>query len=824
MEWLLFLGVVSPILFITGLIVCVKWLMRGGSTERETIAKSLRELANRQTNPHAANIVKAIAEAVSANRLETIGPFEIRSAHHSETLSAGVEAHPGVSAAAAMSAPPAYNQQEVSPAHAVTSNAPAPILNQSAGDAFKQLNNINVLLYLGAFMVVVSVGIFVGYNFSTLSGGAKTALVGLFAALFYVSGLILYRFSTALKPAGITFNAIGLILLPLVGTAYYNFVSGAHSIGPAIWIFVSVISILAGLLTFLIIRQQFAVYFTTLSLLSLTESIIHASNLPVYYMAWGFLLTAALLTLLSRRGQQGQAVTDPMANSAMAMAPAAAVVSLFYALEQGIGQLGVTALLSAAYYEIVSRITPEERIKYGYYALSRTLVAVGVVLLVADAELSSLTSGLIVAATGTTLIALSAIEVAKAKLKWAEVTAVIGGLTTAAAAGFVFDHPGQLTLILMLGVLANLTAALLWRFASNLLLGVVLCLLLPAVAIMTWLEPKSQDVWTSVAYIVLATLLLWLRKHVAGWQTDHIKISQFGYIAALVGAFFTAAIAGQLPFILLGTVIAALAYGISFAERRPEIAFAAAAIFFAAVSQIVPWADAENSLYVVTLGLAGLVVYGLGVVDRRSNYLRLSGAAGVGLGVIAGGLADQKSLAPAGGLVVIAVLAWAEWTRAKQAWLLEAAAGILIVALAKFLWFNGITMTAVYANLIGAYLAWLAYRRHKANNINDRDLFTMAALGAVTIPIGMESLESDGQFHGLILTLESVTLVLIGIALQYRLVWMWAAITLVIEVLYQTRDILYALPKYVITAILGLALLGGAIWMLVRRSKSDPHD
>jgi len=95
------------------------------------------------------------------------------------------------------------------------------------------------------------------------------------------------------------------------------------------------------------------------------------------------------------------------------------------------------------------------------------------------------------------------------------------------------------------------------------------------------------------------------------------------------------------------------------------------------------------------------------------------------------------------------------------------------------------------------------------------------ALGILTIPLAGQALGENGQGYGLLLILEGLALVFLGMAASYRLITLWGTTTLVLEVLYQLRDFFYALPKYVISAGLGLALLVVAIVMLQRRKSDD---
>ncbi|MCC6628563.1 MAG: hypothetical protein IT340_14325 [Chloroflexi bacterium] len=79
-----------------------------------------------------------------------------------------------------------------------------------------------ILLWLGAFLVTIASLIFVAYNWAVMSGPVKTALMAGLAVGFLAAGLVTGR-RASLKPASLTFYAIGATLTPLTFVAAYNF-------------------------------------------------------------------------------------------------------------------------------------------------------------------------------------------------------------------------------------------------------------------------------------------------------------------------------------------------------------------------------------------------------------------------------------------------------------------------------------------------------------------------------------------------------------------------------------------------------------------------
>jgi len=131
------------------------------------------------------------------------------------------------------------------PSFAAPSPPPAPRPVVPAGPGlFSPERAPSLLLYIGAFLIVVSALIFVNVSGQQISGGLKLALLVLGTIGFIGVGLFCHRVPRVVE-AGRTFLAIGALLVPLDFIAYYVLVSGVTVAPSVIWTLGSLVS--AGL-------------------------------------------------------------------------------------------------------------------------------------------------------------------------------------------------------------------------------------------------------------------------------------------------------------------------------------------------------------------------------------------------------------------------------------------------------------------------------------------------------------------------------------------------------------------------------------------------
>lgn len=222
---------------------------------------------------------------------------------------------------------------------AVSTQTPSRTMSQ------RSIDNTTVLLYFGAFLFLLSAGLFVGY--SGFDGWLRTLVLAATAALLYSGGLRL-RKKPKLRSAAYTFTGIGLMLAPFVGLAVYTFVVPDY---PAvIWFATSLLCFGLYGHALHVLKNPLVEYLFIGTFVSLFESAVSVLRLPIYYYGWMLTLCALLLQLRSLRRGQTPHETTPAVISAVFMVPLSVGLSTVMLARHGSFQLGVTLLLTAVFY------------------------------------------------------------------------------------------------------------------------------------------------------------------------------------------------------------------------------------------------------------------------------------------------------------------------------------------------------------------------------------------------------------------------------------------------------------------------------------------
>src|SRR5690606_27398432 len=80
-------------------------------------------------------------------------------------------------------------------------------------------HSIDFILYLGAFMIVAAVTLFVGFQWENFGGITRFGIVVAFTVAWYIAGIAVQRL-LLLDGVGIAFITIGAILTPFCGVAW----------------------------------------------------------------------------------------------------------------------------------------------------------------------------------------------------------------------------------------------------------------------------------------------------------------------------------------------------------------------------------------------------------------------------------------------------------------------------------------------------------------------------------------------------------------------------------------------------------------------------
>lgn len=809
----------GPVFYIIGLLAVIRWFThRGRSSTAAQVA--VPASVTPVDNAAIAELRQFAAKQSTAISLELIQIADRLERGESGARFEPGQSSPEPSSAVASTAPtPASGWGGMAPAAAPASASSWSSIDVS--NVARSLDNINVILYLGAFLVVVSAGIFVGYNFETLSGVFKTVFLGLFAAMFYVVGLLLFLRTTKLRPAGITFTGIGLVLLPLIGLAAYNFTS-LHDFGSATWFATSLITLATYVVTLAITRQTYVAYLMAFTALSTFESSISLFNLPVYWFGWGMAIVSILLLVLGRTKLLWEDTSAAIMLSANIFLPISLGLSLLAAPDNGLSQIGVTIGLAGVFYAAMADRFAAKPDGDAYWALALISLPAALGVGLWD-SLSHTAIAVIMLGVCTAYFTCEHLLAHRLSPRRRQLLGIVTGLLPLAGIVVVSDHPGAIAVILVFATLVNGELALRQRQSGLALLAILSLLVLPFVFARLYLD--SAWPWSAVAATLLleVPILVWWARRLRGWPDSGEAVGAAGYLLAMVLALCAGAFASQTALLVVGLVVGGALYALSLTEHRPEYIYGAAASLYLALAQlagIYNWNLASVSLILL---FAGGAIYALGAVEEnpdRSLPLRYSGLVGPFIGAFLGIGQESHHLEPVLAMAAGGGLLFAEARRQAQPLLEEVAGGVLILSLNWFMNVIDVTQLQAYSVPWAAYTAFLAYRRRDRGH-EVYDGFVVVALAILTIPLAGQALGENGQGYGLLLIFEAMALVFLGMGLSYRLVTMWGVVTLVLEVLYQLRDFFYALPKYLISAGLGLVLLAIAIVMLQRRGNDE---
>jgi hypothetical protein len=188
-------------------------------------------------------VLNNLAEMVAAGVLDEASAARVRGAILGST---GARPTPVTVSPAAAPTPVAtevISRPSSMPDPGVESQPVQPARVEPAGPGlFSPERAPNLLLYVGAFLIVVSALIFVNVSGEQISDSAKLALMLVGTVAFVAAGLVCHRMPRVFE-AGRTFLLIGALLTPLDFAAYYFLIVHASPLTtPEMWILGSLVS------------------------------------------------------------------------------------------------------------------------------------------------------------------------------------------------------------------------------------------------------------------------------------------------------------------------------------------------------------------------------------------------------------------------------------------------------------------------------------------------------------------------------------------------------------------------------------------------------
>lgn len=135
-------------------------------------------------------------------------------------------------------------------------------------------NQANLMLYLGAALVVISTLVFVAFNWQTFSPFIQSLIIIIINLAFYVAGFLIKKFEN-IKEASTTFLIIASVMAGLTGIGLWNFwLQEVLLISfSAYWLVYSVILLMAYTLTFIKLQKDPFKYLTLAAIYSICFSL-----------------------------------------------------------------------------------------------------------------------------------------------------------------------------------------------------------------------------------------------------------------------------------------------------------------------------------------------------------------------------------------------------------------------------------------------------------------------------------------------------------------------------------------------------------------------
>ena len=169
---------------------------------------------------------------------------------------------------------------------------------------------LNVLLFLGAFLLIASATTYVVYNWEKLPPAAQLAFIVLFTLSFYAAGWFL-RVRMKLRASGIAVTAVGSLLVPL--DFYAIFVAGGvlpFEMWSWVWLIASAVCLPTYTFTALRIRAEFFGYTVAVAMGSLLCAALQVMSVPPEWWLAPLVALALSLAFLAYRLKPEQASAE----------------------------------------------------------------------------------------------------------------------------------------------------------------------------------------------------------------------------------------------------------------------------------------------------------------------------------------------------------------------------------------------------------------------------------------------------------------------------------------------------------------------------------
>jgi hypothetical protein len=708
-------------------------------------------------------------------------------------------------------------------------------------------NAISLLLYVGAFFIVASASIFVGFQWESLGGISKAVILSLLTIIFFITGIYCYGIPK-IKTAGRVFVAIAALLIPFCGLAWYNFVlrDMGYSFG-AVWFVTSFIAITTYIALAYILKHTFYPYITCVSALSLMFSIVNMNGLDSdFYILFG-ILTAFILSIVSivlKSNSQDSILREtfsyPLDISSQVLMPIILLYGLIVAIDQEklFTLQGTISLLLASIFYLTDYLSSK---RIWSLAVAQILYPFTIMVLFKWQGYESMLLLYVLSLLSFADLCIAYLCNKYNRKTETDISIILGLLKLIlifTASFFYTTQPIQHVIFAVLPAGAAIIIAAIkkdFRYIgiTSLFTAITIYIYMNSVLML-----DSKLYYTSYIYLLCAISCYYFsikyKQHSNVCQT--LAISSIGFI--LLSLCLSFGFPGTLTIISFITAIMVTSGAYFFGNTK--LIYAGNIVLYFTIINLLRYLNTEMMYYPLAFTAMSYALYALSQMlpsEYRKEYRYSALIANITTPVIFGLFSGENSeyrysttpnqdltlettaLMSAYSSVAMFTLE-AQINKSSRMKYLASAIGM-----ATYLWqlkVLNISETQVYTVPVGIYFAVLAYLQRLQNKMENWNILNYAALFFLIIPGIFQSFDStNSATYALILGIIGIGILSLGLSLNYK-TYVYAGIaTIVIAVLSQTYEYISSLPRWIITGLVGVGFLGTAIYLLLHRK--DPQ-
>ncbi len=713
-----------------------------------------------------------------------------------------------------------------------TKNNTAPSTPTKQQSSWYDDNSINLLLYVGAFLVIAAASIFVGFSWEVIDGVLKALLLTLVAVGFFGSGLQLYK-STKTRSAGTTFTAIGALLIPFCGLGWHNFAFyGSPETAGITWCVTSLIAI--GLYIYLAFKfsNKYYSYAASIASISLTLSSVKMFTLDQdFYILMGILSSYIMLGVSLYKKPQNEKeqelISRPLELTAYISLPISLTLGLLIAIASDklfTFQAVLSCLLATIFYTIAYY---NKNVKE-YFAATIFLAEFTLFLFTRWSNLTTINTLYVLSITAGLFMFTAYYYSLKKKLFesdvllfFAQTVMVLVFLVSVTQSILKHDM-----IFGILNIITSLCAAIIKKQAKLALTATIFSLFLPIIYLTRTMFGYKEIISTlSLIYLTFGSLgfsYIYLRKEFSQSNPTLYTIL-VSTVLWLTAAFATSVVDIH---ILMTTacVIALISYFTAYKYDKDELYYVAQIMtVISAFAFLRNISISTESLPYIFTPIA-IVWYGISTVtkDKMSRTHEISAKVLALLTpfttlILNDAYATQKlvEINALMSLDIAVVLFGYDAYLKRSSNNAYITSGIALVAMLWHFKTMGIQDSIFYTLTIGTYFMILGYfkRLQQASVSEAFDYIGMTVLILPTLAL----ISTNGSIYSLLLLVIGVTLTGYGISTTLKRLKYGGITAIALAVLIETSSILFSLPWWLILGLVGGGFLYAAVYLLNKR-------